>query len=176
MILSILFWAGAWPAAAEAQPGRTAAPEAAPDSGPSPGAVRVTSLDGTYLALGPIAAFVRQDGKWDGGFGGEISVVRVREREPLAALGLSVGALLLAEDDRGRLWGEILVGSRLAGIHVGLGAGGGVEVDAVQGRGAGHATVWIFTGVVPYARVGVVEEVGAFAEIGLKIGLPAVEF
>jgi hypothetical protein len=139
--------------------------------------VRVTSLDDTYLALGPTAALVRVDGQWDGGFGGEITLVRVREHEPLAALGLAAGALRLAADDRGRVWSEVLAGTRLAGIHAGLGAGASVDIDAVRApRWGGHATVWIFAGVVPYARVGVVEEDGAFAEIGIKIAFPVADW
>ncbi len=123
----------------------------------------MTTLDGTYLALGPMAALVRAGGgaaSWDGGFGGEIFLVRVREQEAVASLGISAGALRLAADDRGRAWSEILLGSRIAGIHAGLGAGASVEIDEVRApRWGGHATVWIFAGVVPYARMGVVEGV-----------------
>jgi hypothetical protein len=196
-MLAILLWAGAGPGTAAAQPagttdaatdGEPAPPVGTPDGEPAPPVgtpdgepallpVRVTSLDGTYLALGPVASFVRTDGKWDGGFGGEISLVRVREREPLSALGIAAGVLRLAADDRGRVWSELMVGTRLAGIHAGLGAGVGVEIDSVRApRWGGHATVWIFAGVVPYARVGVVEEGGLFAEIGLKIALPVVDW
>jgi hypothetical protein len=165
-----LLWTGVWSDIAAAQPApATGAPATAP--------VRVTSLDGTYLALGPTAALVRVDGQWDGGFGGEISLVRVREREPLAALGVAVGALRLAADDRGRVWSELLAGTRLAGFHMGLGAGASVDIDAVDGaRWGGHATVWIFAGVVPYARVGVVEEVGPFGEVGIKIAFPVLDW
>jgi hypothetical protein len=179
-------WAQAAPGPDAAPDGDSAAPDApgdgpdsGPDSGPAPSAVRVTSLDGTYLALGPMAAFVRADGldgKWDGGFGGEISLVRVRERELLASLGIVVGALRLAVEERGRLWAEVLAGTRLAGIHAGLGIGGGVEIDAEDGLGTGHATVWIFAGVIPYARVGMVEGDGPFAEIGIRVALPVVDF
>jgi hypothetical protein len=143
----------------------------------APPAVRVTTLDGTYLALGPTAALVRtrEDGQvnWDGGFGGEIALVRVREQEAVASLGISAGALRLAAVDRGRAWGEILLGTRIAGIHAGLAAGASVEIDEVRPpRPGGHATVWIFAGVVPYARMGVVEGGGPFAEIGIKISFP----
>lgn len=162
---------GAWSDTAAAQP----AP--APDGAPAPAAVRVTSLDGTYLALGPAAAFVHADGQWDGGFGGEISLVRVRERERVAALGLAAGALRLAAVDRGRVWAELLAGSRLAGLHAGLAAGATMEIDETRPpRWGGHATVWIFAGVVPYARLGVVEEGGPFAEMGIKIALPVVDW
>ena len=161
-----LLWAGVWSDTAVAQPAPAAA---AP--------VRVTSLDGTYLALGPTAALVRVDGQWDGGFGGELSLVRVREREPLAALGVAVGALRLAADDRGRVWSELLAGTRLAGFHMGVGAGAGVDIDAVEGARLGaHATVWIFAGVVPYARVGMVEGGGPFGEVGIKIAFPVLDW
>ena len=137
----------------------------------------MTTLDGTYLALGPIAALVRAgeagEASWDGGFGGEIVLVRVREHEAVASLGISAGALRLTTEDRGRAWSEIMLGSRIAGIHAGLGAGASVEIDEVRPpRWGGHATVWIFAGVVPYARMGVVEGGGPFAEIGIKIAFP----
>jgi hypothetical protein len=138
---------------------------------------RVTTLDGTYLALGPTVALVRagENGaaSWDGGFGGEIALVRVREHEAMASLGIAAGALRLAAIDRGRAWSEILLGSRIGGIHAGLGAGASVEIDEVRPpRWGSHATVWIFAGVVPYARMGVVEGGGSFAEIGIKIAFP----
>jgi hypothetical protein len=171
---------------AQAAPGPDGGPEASPDSedsedsedsGAAPSTVRLTSLDGTYLALGPLAAFVRANEKWDGGFGGEIALVRVREHELLASLGIAAGALRLAEEDRGRVWTELLAGSRLAGIHAGLGAGAGLEIDGVgPPRWSGHGVVWIFAGVVPYARVGMVEGMGPFAEIGIKVLLPAIGF
>jgi hypothetical protein len=184
--LALLIWAGAWPAAATAEPAEPAAPAAAePAESAAPAAVepaepaaalpgvRVTNLDGLYLALGPTAALVRADGQWDGGFGGEISLVRVREREPLAALGLTAGALRLVDEDRGRAWSELLAGSRIAGVHVGLGAGASVELDELRPpRWGGHATLWIFAGVVPYARLGMVEGGGSFAEMGIRIAFP----
>jgi hypothetical protein len=193
----LLAGAGALAGTASAQPARApevapdrepevapeAAPDREPDIGPAPSAVRVTSLDGIYLALGPVAAFVRADGpdgpdgKWDGGFGGEISLVRVRERDLLASLGITAGALRLAAADRGRLWSEVLAGTRLAGIHAGLGAGASVDIDEVRApRWGGHGMVWIFAGVVPYARVGVVEESGLLVEIGVKVALPVMDW
>jgi hypothetical protein len=185
MILGMLLAGiGAAPGTGWVQPapgpdgGRAASPDSedSEDSEPAPSTVRVTSLDGTYLALGPLAAFVRADEKWDGGFGGEIALVRVREHETLASLGIIAGALRQAVEERGRLWAEVMAGTRLAGIHAGLGVGGGLEIDAEKGLPAGHATVWIFAGVVPYARVGMVEGMGPFAEIGIKVLLPAIGF
>jgi hypothetical protein len=168
--LGIVSGLAAWPGAAAAQPVR-APGEAVPS------VARETSLDGMYLALGPTAALVRVDGQWDGGFGGEISLVRVREREPLSALGLAAGALRLTADDRGRAWSEVLAGARLAGVHAGLGAGASVDIDAVRApRWGGHVTVWIFAGVVPYARAGVVEGVGSFVEVGIKVAFPVVDW
>jgi hypothetical protein len=170
----LLGCAGAGPGRAAAEPAGRAGEGAPARAKP---AVRLTTLDGTYLALGPTAALVRtdEDGQaiWDGGFGGEIALVRVREHEPVASLGLAAGALRLSSADRGRAFGEILLGSRIAGIHAGLGAGTSVEIDDVRPpRWGGHATVWIFAGVVPYARAGVVEGGGSFAEIGIKIAFP----
>lgn len=166
--------AGAGSGMAAAEPAGRAGASAPAQAAP---AVRVTTLDGTYLALGPSAALVRtrEDGQasWDGGFGGEIALVRVREHEPVASLGIAAGALRLAAADRGRAWSELLLGSRIAGIHAGLAAGASVEIDEVRPpRWGGHATVWIFAGVVPYARAGVVEGGGSFAEIGIKIAFP----
>ncbi|HEY4056984.1 MAG TPA: hypothetical protein VGM39_10250, partial [Kofleriaceae bacterium] len=39
-------------------------------------------------------------------------------------------------------------------------------------RIGGSVGVWAFLGVTPYARVGIVQESGAFAEIGVHIAFP----
>jgi hypothetical protein len=39
-------------------------------------------------------------------------------------------------------------------------------------RVGGSVGIWAFFGPTPYARVGVVEEIGAFVEIGLHLALP----
>lgn len=134
-------------------------------------------LDGVHLALGPVASLVRTGARWDGGFGGEISLIQVRERAWLSALGVGAGALRLAAEDRGRSWLELQVGARVAGVHAGLGAGASVDFDGVRPpRWGGHCTLWFFAGVIPYARVGVVEEGGSFAELGVRIALPALRW
>ena len=49
-------------------------------------------LDGLYVWLGPVGAASRIDQTWDSTVGGDLSIVRVREREWLGAIGGTVGA------------------------------------------------------------------------------------
>src|SRR5688572_25444359 len=121
-------------------------------------------LDGLYLAAGPLGGgAVSQDG-WTGTFGGEVLLVRVRERRPLAAVGLVAGAVRYADVERGRLSLDLLAGTRrLFGIATGLQAGGVVEVDEIRRPRAGlQATLWLYAGILPYVRAGTLQDSGAF--------------
>lgn len=133
-------------------------------------------LDGLYLALGPLGGAIYHEGAWGAGFGGEVTVVRVAEREPVAALGAAVGGLRFADRDAGHLWADLSIGTRWPlDLAVGLSVGPTVEVDEViPPRFGGHATIWLFVGVVPYLRVGAVETSGRFVELGVKLALPAI--
>lgn len=143
-------------------------------------AATTASLDGLYLALGPVAAavYAADDEVWDGGFGGELMVVRVRERAWLGAYGLAVGGERFVEAGNGRLWGDFLVATkRLLGVAVGVSAGLAVEVGDLQAPRFGwQTTIWSFAGVIPYVRVGSVEKSGTFVDAGLKIALPALRW
>jgi len=141
---------------------------------------RIADLDGVYVALGPVAAAVYSpdDDDWDGGFGGELMVVRVREHDLLGALGLAAGGVRFAEAGNGRLWADALVGTRtLWGLGLGLSGGLAVEVGDLQlPRFGWQATLWAYAGVMPYVRVGAVEKSGAFVDAGIKITLPALRW
>lgn len=134
------------------------------------------SLDGIYVALGPVASAVYRAGDWDGGFGGELSLWRVRERAPLAAIGLGLGALRLAEGGSGRLWGDLQVATaRPLGCVVGLGVGPVVEVDqTIPPRWGAQGTLWIFAGAIPYVRLGMAQKNGLYLDFGIKVALPAL--
>jgi hypothetical protein len=128
--------------------------------------------------LGPVGALVRTDGEWDGAFGGEASLWRIREHSILSALGLGLGGQKFSEGNAGRLWADFLAGYRTAfGAAFGLGIGVTTEVDEViPARWGGHASLWVYAGVIPYIRVGAVDGRGAFVDVGLKITLPALRF
>jgi hypothetical protein len=129
-------------------------------------------LDGLYLWLGPTGAGSHVDGMWDSTIGGDLAVVRIREREALGAIGASVGASRWTERGGGRIWLDALAGTRL-GRMVGVSAGPIVELDDLHHPRLGASVgLWAFLGVTPYARVGTVEDLGAFAEIGVHIALP----
>jgi hypothetical protein len=133
------------------------------------------NLDGLYLAAGPLGGgAVSQDG-WTGTFGGEVILVRVRERRPLAALGLVAGAVRYADVERGRLSVDLLAGTRRPfGVALGIQAGGLVEVDEIRRPRPGvQGTLWLYAGILPYVRAGTIQETGAFFELGLRIPLPA---
>jgi hypothetical protein len=137
-----------------------------------------TDLDGVYLALGPVGALVRSDGAWDGAFGGEASIWRVREHEILSAAGLGFGGQKFAEGNGGRLWADVLAAHRTAfGVAIGLGAGVTAQIDeVVPPKWGGHGTLWVYAGIVPYVRVGGVEGRGVFVDVGLKVVLPALRW
>ncbi len=144
-----------------------------------PGATRgddsstVGGVDGTYLLLGPSLASVREEQQWEVLAGGQLTLLRIAERATLAAVGVAVGVARPAVADRPRLWSEVIVGARPAGVLAGLAGGGGVEFSPVQQpRWRAHLGVWIFAGAVPYARVGVLQGGGVFAEVGVQIDLP----
>lgn len=130
-------------------------------------------LDGTYLWLGPTGAAGRVDGAWDSLFGGHLAIVRVRERARLGALGGAFGASRWTERGGGRLWLDGLFGTRLGGRMIGASLGPTLEVSELTHPRPGAAVgLWIFLGVTPYVRIGVVDELGGFAEVGVHIALP----
>lgn len=137
-----------------------------------------TDLSGTYVAIGPLGSAVHVEGAWSGGFGGELTFARVNERRRLLGLGLSLGALQYTERSGGRIWADLFASTRTVfGVATGVSLGAVVEVDQVRpGRWGGQATLWVYSGVIPYLRVGSVQRGGAFVDVGLKIPLPALRW
>ena len=148
--------------------------ERAPTIG-GPGTFRPSwDLDGVYLWLGPTGAASHIDGAWDSTIGGHLAVVRVRERERLGVIGGVVGASLWTARDGGRIWVDLLAGTRL-GKMVGVSAGPLVELaELAHPRLGGSIGLWGFVGVTPFARIGYVDELGGFAEIGVHLALPVL--
>jgi hypothetical protein len=132
-------------------------------------------LDGVYLMLGPLSTISYTEDTWQGAFGGLLLAVLVRERARLSSLGLAIGGLRYTTLDGGRVWADALVGSRIAGVHVGLTFGATARADGITPPRLGaQATFWLFAGLVPYLRVGAIERDGAFVELGLQLVLPAL--
>jgi len=133
------------------------------------------NLDGLYLWLGPTGAGGYLQGRWDSTFGGDATVVRIREHELLGAIGGSLGASRWTVRDGGRIWLDALIGTQLAGRMVGLSAGPLVELSELDHPHVGGSIgAWGFVGVTPYARVGVVDQLGTFVELGVHIALPVL--
>jgi hypothetical protein len=131
------------------------------------------SLDGVYVWLGPLGAASRVEEAWDSTFGADLSVVRVREAAALGALGASAGTSRWSERGGGRIWLDGVVGTRLGGRMYGATAGPIVELsELAHPRVGGSIGVWAFFGVMPFARVGAVGEIGMFVEVGLHLALP----
>src|SRR4051812_21363040 len=163
---------------ASADPRTATVPDPVPrTSQPSvgPGQLRPSwDLDGLYLWLGPTAAASHVDGSWDSTFGGHVAVVRIREREALGVVGGMVGATLWTERGGGRIWADAVAGTRI-GRMVGVSIGPIVELSEItHPRYGGSVGLWGFVGVTPFVRVGAVEHLGAFAEIGVHIALPVL--
>ncbi len=163
-------------AAGDPVPPTTIAPDApARERPPSagPGNLRPSwDLDGWYLWLGPTGAASHVEREWDSTFGGHVALVRVRERQRLGTVGAMAGASIWTARGGGRIWLDGLAGTRILRM-VGVSAGPIVELsELAHPRLGGSVGVWAFLGVTPFVRVGAVEDLGAFAEIGVHIALP----
>jgi hypothetical protein len=125
--------------------------------------------------LGPVGAAGRLDATWDSTFGADLSIVRVREDHRLGAIGATAGASLWTERGGGRIWLDGVVGTRLGGRMYGASIGPLVELaELAHARFGGSVGLWAFFGPTPYARAGVVEDLGTFVEIGLHLALPVL--
>lgn len=132
-----------------------------------------SDLDGTYVWLGPTAAATHVDMGWDSTIGASLALVRVREHEALGAIGGSLGGAKWGARDGGRIWLDALVATRLGGHMVGVSAGPILELAGLaHPRYGGSIGVWGFAGLTPFARAGVVQELGAFVEVGVHFALP----
>jgi hypothetical protein len=130
-------------------------------------------LDGFYLWLGPSVAASHVDTEWDSTVGGDAAVIRVRERSPIGALGGSLGGSRWTVRGGGRIWLDALVGNRVLGRMAGVSAGPIIELsDFSHPRIGGSIGVWAFLGITPFARLGTVQDLGMFGEVGIHIALP----
>ena len=76
------------------------------------------------------------------------------------------------EQRGGKIWLEAEAALRTP-VPIGLGVGPVAEVDRIRPPRFGvQATLWVMAGVVPYVRVGTLQERGGFLELGLMIKLP----
>jgi hypothetical protein len=132
-------------------------------------------LDGVYLWLGPSGAGSHVDGDWDSTFGADAAIVRVRERDAIGTIGGSFGASRWTVRGGGRIWLDALIGSRVWGRMIGLSAGPLVELsELAHPKVGGSIGLWMFLGITPFARVGTVQDLGVFGEVGIHIALPVL--
>jgi len=131
-------------------------------------------LDGLYLWLGPTGAASHIATDWDSTFGGDATLVRVREQRLLSVLGGTFGASRWTERGGGRVWLDAIAGTRIGTSRMlGVSAGPIVELsDVAHPRYGASLGVWAFAGITPFARVGTVDKLGTFVEMGLHITLP----
>ena len=91
------------------------------------------NLDGTYLWLGPSRRGELRRRQWDSTFGGDVAVMRVREHEPLGAVGGTLGASRWTDARRRPASGSTaLVGTAMLGHMVGVSAGPIVELAELR--------------------------------------------
>lgn len=132
-------------------------------------------LDGLYIWLGPSGAATYVDTDWDSTIGGDLSVMRIRERDAVGALGASFGGAKWTVRGGGRIWLDAIAGTRILGRMSGVSAGPILELsELAHPRVGGSFGLWTFVGITPYARVGSVSNLGAFVEVGIHIALPVV--
>jgi hypothetical protein len=133
------------------------------------------NLDGLYLWIGPSGAGSHVEGEWDSTFGADAAVMRVREREAIGAIGGSLGASKWTVRDGGRIWVDALIGTRVLGRMIGVSAGPIVELsELAHPKLGGSIGVWSFVGITPFARVGTIQDLGVFGEVGVHIALPVL--
>jgi hypothetical protein len=150
-------------------PPRRAVP-AVPTTNPTP----TWNLDGIYFWLGPTGAASHIDAEWDSTIGADATVIRVREREALGVIGGTLGASRWTVRGGGRIWLDGLLGTRM-GKMIGLSAGPILELnELVHPKLGGSVGLWAFLGVTPFVRVGTVQDLGGFVEVGLHIALPVI--
>ena len=139
------------------------------DELPSP-----SDLDGWYLTIGPIAAAAHVHGRWISAIGGEASLVRLGERRVPAVLGVCGGGVSYSSLPGGRFWLEAEIGLEdPLPFALGLAVGATAEVNRVDPPRFGvEATLWALGGFVPYVRVGTLEIVGSFVEMGVMLKVP----
>lgn len=152
---------------------------AAAEPAPRPQALRsVGDLDGLHLFVGPIGAATHVGDGWDSAWGGTLALARIRERAWLGTAGAWLGAAHYGATDGGRVWIDGIAGTRrLVGKMVGVGVGPVVELSTLRHpRFGAQASIWCFAGVVPYARLGVLDASGSFVEVGVSLSIPALRF
>ena len=130
-------------------------------------------LDGTYLTAGPVAGALAIQDTWNSAVGAELSLVRLREGQFPALLGVSVGGVVFDSAPGLRSWAEVELGIDRWPVKFGVSAGLAAQFDRVVPPHFGaQATLWVFAGIVPYVRIGVLEELGSYFEAGLMIKIP----
>jgi hypothetical protein len=151
-----------------------APPRRTPPAVPSAHETPSWNLDGLYLWLGPQGAASHIDREWDSTIGADATLIRVRERDLLGALGLSLGASRWTVRGGGRIWLDGLIGTRLHRM-MGLSAGPLLELSELSHpRVGGSVGFWAFVGVTPFVRAGMVSDLGGFLEVGVHIALPVI--
>lgn len=149
-------------------------PRRSPPAVPTAAHAPSWDLDGVYLWLGPSGAASHIDAEWDSTIGADATLIRVRERELLGALGVTLGASRWTVRGGGRVWLDGLAGTRI-GRMMGVSAGPILEMSELSHpRFGGSVGLWGFIGVAPFVRAGMVQELGGFVEIGLHIALPVI--
>ncbi len=141
-----------------------------------PASIPPTSdLDGFYVWLGPVGAASRIAGHWDSTLGVEGAVMTVHEHALLGVAGVNLGASRWTARGGGRVWVDGLLGTHLLGHMLGASLGPIVELsDLDHPRVGGSIGLWGFAGITPFARIGVVDQLGMFAEVGIHIALPVL--
>jgi hypothetical protein len=130
-------------------------------------------LDGTYLTAGPVAGALAIQDTWNSAVGAELSLVRLREGRLPALLGVSVGGVVFDRTPGLRSWAELEAGIDRLPVKLGLSVGLAAQLDRVlPPRFGAQATLWVFAGIVPYVRIGVLDELGSYFEAGLMIKIP----
>jgi hypothetical protein len=136
-----------------------------------------SDLDGGYLWLGITGAATREDGAWDSTFGGDVAVLRVRERSVLDVVGVGFTGTRMATEARWRLSLDGVAGTRIGGVLAGVAVGPSLELARLDHPRAGvTATAWVFAGITPFVRMGVLLDGTGFVDVGARLSFPVTRF
>jgi hypothetical protein len=130
-------------------------------------------LDGTYVTAGPVAAAQASQNNWNSAVGAELSLVHLREGAWPALFGIALGGVVFDSEPGLRTWIEAEAAIDRLPVKLGISAGFAAKWDRVDPPHLGaQATLWAFAGVVPYVRIGALDGLGSYFEVGLMIKVP----
>ena len=135
-------------------------------------------LDGGYVWLGVTGAATHDEDGWDSLFGVQTAVLRVRERARLTVVGVGLAGARIATTDRWRVSLDGVIGTAIGSrIKAGLALGPMLDLAELQhARVGAGGMAWLFVGLTPYVRFGVLVDGTTYVDVGAQLDLPVARW